>query len=344
MSIQPASLFALRWEIFWGTTYSFELEFFDEYLLRRLGDPPLNATILVDFATLARTWDAIQPGEEWRVQRVNRIYLVRPAGRPQGRFHPKTYFFANPKEGVLLVGSGNLSLAGLEEGKEVFSRFDSSNEEGLAAILAWRDWMNEIVEEAADELLGQRWFRLRQTTREWLRGRPLASSFVTNRETSFLEQVLPDDTPVGELHITAPFFDRDVAALESLITRLKPERIFVYLSRGASVDGEALGALLRNTQATVSVFTFDPPRFVHAKLIAVIQGETARLLSGSPNVSRAALTSTLAGDAWANTEAGVWSSFRPKSHATCSSLPTSSRLRWPWTPSRTSRSKRRRNL
>src|SRR5690606_5759082 len=104
---------------------SFELELFDEYLLRRLGDPPLNATVLVDFASLARTWDAIRAEEAWRVQRVNRLYLVRSAGRTRGRFHPKTYFFANSKEGVLLVGSGNLSLAGLEEGKEVFSRFDS---------------------------------------------------------------------------------------------------------------------------------------------------------------------------------------------------------------------------
>ena len=305
MSIQPASLFTPRWEIFWGTTYSFELEFFDEYLLRRLGDLPLNATVLVDFASLARAWDAIQPGEEWRVQRVNRLYLVRAAGRPQGRFHPKTYFFANSKEGVLLVGSGNLSLAGLEEGKEVFSRFDSSDAEGWTAILAWRDWMNEIVQETTDQLLGQRWFRLRQTTREWLRGRSAASSFVTNNETSFLEQLLPVETRVDELHVTAPFFDRNAAALASLISRSKPEKIFVYLGRGARVDGEALAGLLGNAEATVSVFVFDPPRFVHAKLVALIQGETARLLSGSPNVSRAALTSTLLDDAWANTEAAV---------------------------------------
>ena len=305
MSIQPASLFTPRWEIFWGTTYSFELEFFDEYLLRRLGDLPLNVTVLVDFASFARTWEAIQPGEEWRLRRVNRLYLVRAAGRPQGRFHPKAYFFANATEGVLLVGSGNLSLAGLEEGREVFSRFNSTDAEGLTAILAWRDWMNEIVQETTDQLLGQRWFRLRQTTREWLRGRSAASSFITNSETSFLEQLLPVETRVDELHVTAPFFDRDAAALASLIRRSKPEKIFVYLGRGASVDGKTLAELLENTEATDSVFVFDPPRFVHAKLIAVIQGETARLLSGSPNLSRAALTSTLSDDAWANTEAAV---------------------------------------
>lgn len=304
MSIQPAALFTPRWEVFWGTTYSFELELFDEYLFRRLGDPPLNATVLVDFATLARTWGGIQPGEEWRVQRANRLYLVRSAGRPQGRFHPKTYFFGNAKEGTLLVGSGNLSLPGLEEGKEVFSRFDSADQEGLAAILAWRDWMKDVIDQSGDEMLGQRWWRLLQTTKEWFKGRAGPSPFVTNAETSLLQQLVGGQSSADELHVTAPFFDRDVEALGALIDRCRPKQVAVYLGRGASVDGAALRKLLK-THAKASVFAFDPPRFVHAKLVAIIKGKRARLLSGSANLSRAALTSTMADEAWANTEAGV---------------------------------------
>jgi len=305
--IQPAALFSPRWEVFWGTTYSFELELFDEYLFRRLGDPPLNASVLVDFATLARTWSGIQPDEEWRVRRVNRLYLVRAAGRPQGRFHPKTYFFANQKEGVLLVGSGNLSLAGLEEGKEVFARFDSTDEEGLASILSWRDWMAAVVEQANDEILGQRWFRLRQTTKGWLKGRAGSSSFVTNVETSLLDQFVGRSSGVDELHVTAPFFDSDVEALATLIKRTSPRKVFVYLGRGTSVDGTALRKLLKGSRASATVLAFDPPRFVHAKLVATIKNKKAMLLSGSANLSRAALTSSMNEQAWANTEAGVLS-------------------------------------
>lgn len=307
MSVQPAALFTPRWEVFWATTYSFELELFDEYLFRRLGEPPLNATVLVDFATLARTWGGIEAGEEWRVQRVNRLYLVRSAGRPQGRFHPKTYFFGNAKEGTLLVGSGNLSLPGLEEGKEVFSRFDSADQEGLAAILAWRDWMKSIIDQSADEMLGQRWWRLLQTTKEWFKGSAGPSSFVTNADASFLDQLVGSQSSADELHVTAPFFDKDVDALSSLLERLRPEQVSVYLGRGASVDGAALRKLLKKSPAKVSVFAYDPPRFVHAKLVAVIKGKRARLLSGSANLSRAALTSSMAGEAWANIEAGVLS-------------------------------------
>jgi HKD family nuclease len=305
VTIQPARFFNPRWEVFWCTTYSFELELFDEYLFRRLGDPPLNATVLVDFATLAKAWEGIQQGEEWRLQRVNRRYLVRAAGRPQGRFHPKTYFFGNDKEGTLLVGSGNLSLWGIEEGSEVFSQFDSADDRGLAAILSWRDWIKTIVDETDDDLLGQRWFRLRQTTKGWLRGAASSSSFVTNSERSLLDQVFDEKKPCDELLVTAPFFDKDVEALGALLKQSRAMKLSLYLGRGTSVDGAALRRLLKTTHGKVEVFAFDPPRFVHAKIIALIQGQRARVLTGSANLSRAALTSSLADATWANTEAGV---------------------------------------
>jgi hypothetical protein len=292
--------------VFWGTTYSFELELFDEYLFRRLGDPPLNATLLVDFATLARTWAGIQPGEEWRVQQVNRQYLVRPAGTSHGRFHPKTYFFANDKEATLLVGSGNLSMPGLEEGHEVFCRFDSSNPDGLAAILSWRDWMQLLVEEAKDELMHQRWIRLRQTTHVWMKGSAKPSVFVTNSEFSILDQFLNgSETGADELHATAPFYDRDCAVIETILDRTRPRKLFLYLGQGTNVAGAALRQVLERSPAEVSIVGFEPSRFVHAKLVAVIYGERARLLSGSANLSRAALISTLREHSWANTEAGV---------------------------------------
>jgi hypothetical protein len=81
--------------------------------------------------------------------------------------------------------------------------------------------------------------------------------------------------------------------------------VCVYLGRGVSVDGVALRKVLESAKVEASVFSFDPPRFVHAKLVAIIKGAKARILSGSANLSRAALTSTLSGQAWANVEACV---------------------------------------
>ena len=47
---------------------------------------------------------------------VNRRWLLRGAQLGAGRFHPKSYFAVTPTKATLLVGSGNLSTSGLDEG------------------------------------------------------------------------------------------------------------------------------------------------------------------------------------------------------------------------------------
>ncbi len=304
MSVRVAREFQGRWSCFWATSYSLELELFDEYLFRRLGEPPLNATLLVDFRRLATSLGKLGPEDSRRLQRANRDYLLRgvPIG---GSFHPKTYFFGNTQEGVLLVGSGNLTLRGIEEGHELFARLDSREPDDLASIRGWRDWMDAIVERAADREVSYRWLDLKQRT-PWLAGPAGGSRFVPNLRLSLLEQLAaPLATPVDELHVMAPYYDRHANALRALLDRLRPRQLAVYVGARTSVDGAALAQLLGETDARVSVRSFEPNEFVHAKLIGVVEGEAGRLLSGSANLSQAALTASLASEPWANVEAGV---------------------------------------
>jgi hypothetical protein len=304
MSVRVAREFQGRWSCFWATSYSLELELFDEYLFRRLGEPPLNATLLVDFRRLAASLARLGPEDSRRLQRANRDYLLRgvPIG---GSFHPKTYFLGSAKEGVLLVGSGNLTLRGIEEGHELFARLDSREPDDLGSIRGWRDWMDAIVDRAADREVSYRWLDLKQRT-PWLEGPAEGSCFVSNLEQSLIEQLAaPVESPVDELHVLAPYYDRHAKALRALLDRLRPRQLDVYVGAGTSVEGPALEQLLVESTAQVSVHSFDPHEFVHAKLIGIVAGETGRLLSGSANLSQAALTASLADAPWANVEAGV---------------------------------------
>ena len=125
-----------------------------------------------------------------------------PAG---GAFHPKTYFFANRTEGELLVGSGNLTLNGVEQGFELFSSFRSTEADGVAAIRAWRDWMSGLVDDLADDHVRERWLDARSRT-PWMAGITPASAFVTNRDVPLAAQLLAGvATPVDELHALAPY-------------------------------------------------------------------------------------------------------------------------------------------
>lgn len=304
MSVRVAREFQGRWSCFWATSYTLELELFDEYLFRRLGEPPLNATLLVDFRRLATSLGKLGSEDARRLQRANRDYLLRglPIG---GSFHPKTYFFGNTKEGALLVGSGNLTLRGIEEGHELFARLDSRESGDLASIRGWRDWMDAIVDRASDREVNYRWLDLKQRV-PWLDGPADESHFVSNLRQSLLDQLAaPLAAPVDELHVLAPYYDRQGNALRTLLDRMRPRQLDIYVGARTSVDGAALARLLGESDARVSVRSFEPHEFVHAKLIGVVAGEMGRLLSGSANLSQAALIASLASEPWANVEAGL---------------------------------------
>jgi len=280
-----------------------ELEFFDEYLFRRLGEPPLSATILVDAGGHARLWtsggDVLR-----RLRRANRDYLLRPVLAGTGAFHPKTYLLGNVNEGVLLVGSGNLTMPGVERGREVFTRFDSREPEDVPSIRGWRRWMDGIVKQLGDGEVTHRWLRLRRECGAWLEGETEGSRFVSNSERSMLEQLAETiEPPVEELHVLAPFYDRDARALASLISRFQPARLHIYLGARTSVHGPSLASVLSDFGGEVGVHELEHSEFVHAKFVGLVSGERGHLLLGSANLSQAALLGTT--EPWANVEAGV---------------------------------------
>ena len=221
-----------------------------------------------------------------------------------GAFHPKTYLLGNASEGVLLVGSGNLTMGGVERGNEVFSAFRSTNPDDVGSIHGWRQWMDGIVERLADEEVTYRWLRLRRECGDWLEGDTAGSRFIGTGERSILDQFADGiDGQVDELHVMAPFYDRDALALKALLDRFRPARLHLYLGARTSVHGPALAAVVSGFDGQVSLLEIDPLEFVHAKLVGIVAGDYGRLLVGSANLSQAALLG--AGESWANVEACV---------------------------------------
>jgi hypothetical protein len=297
---------AASWKVCWATTYTFEPAFFEAFLLRRLGEPPFNAVVLGDSRRLAETWSHFGAHDAWRVPGVNRRYLVRGVHLDTGAFHAKTVLLGREKRGVLLVGSGNLDLRGLESGREVYARFASGDEP--EAFGAWRDWMAGIVGASEDRLLRDRWADLLGRLPWLVAAERGASPFVTNARSPLADQFVGGLVdPIDELHVTAPFFDHDLGALSSLVERTRPKRLFLYVGDGVSVDGVKLELFIGSLDSEVSVRAYVASRdgsrtYVHAKIIAAVSGPRARVLAGSANLSRPALLST---PLHGNVEAGV---------------------------------------
>lgn len=286
---RPGREFLPQWSVCWATTYTFHPAFFETFLLRRLGEPPLNTVVFADAGRLARLWADIPPDEAWRIRGANREYLVQPVA-VGGAFHPKTILLANDRHGLLLVGSGNVGEWGMERGREVFARFDSSNDDDLPSFAVWRSWMGQLIERADAPLLRTRWADVRERTIGWLRPSTVGASLATNSDRPLIEALFDGVAgPVDELRVTAPFFDSGLGALRELVRRAAPKRITVIVGGGASVDGPMLRDFLAGAIAESRLMRFEPFDFVHAKLVALFQGDRVRVLSGSANLSSPAL-------------------------------------------------------
>ena len=87
-----------------------------------------------------------------------------------------------------------------------------------------------------------------------------------------------------------PLLRRKADALGRLISKLTPRVIRIFLTSAASVDGKALAARLTASHAKVEILSYVPDRFTHAKLVGITRSPSGWLLSGSANLSHAALT------------------------------------------------------
>ena len=296
-TIQPVGeLFTSDVTALWATTYSVDLSLFNEFLFARLGEPPLNVTVLADHRRLASSLERIPAERADTLATVNRRWLLRGVG-VGGLFHPKSYLAVSSRRAKLLVGSGNLSGSGLDEGREVFTAFQSGTPIGDAAILAWTHWMRRLLGMLGDTALAERFQDLerrlpKQETITITAPSPLLDNLGSPLVGQLAAAIDSAGERVEELWLATPFYDADAGAVGAMLDGLRPRAVRLFITESTSVDGGKLADRLNASSARVVVDRYDPDRFVHAKLIGIIGGRQSWLLSGSPNLSGQALMRT----------------------------------------------------
>ncbi|MFE2473705.1 phospholipase D-like domain-containing protein [Streptomyces mirabilis] len=296
-TVQPiVELFTGDAQALWATAYTLDLGLFNEFLLARLGEPPLNIAVLADHRRLTASLARIPAERADTLAPVNRRWLLRGV-RISGAFHPKSYLAVTGSGAKLLVGSGNLSAGGLDDGREAFTTFRSGTPVGDAAIAAWRYWMRRLVGILGDTTLAARFQHLEgQIPSTAVATQHVPSPLLHNLDIPIADQlaavVAESGARVSELWLAAPFYDANAVAVGALLDILKPERVKLFVTGSTSVNGERLAERLASSGAGVAVVAYEPDQFVHAKLIGILAGPRAWLLSGSANLSSAALRLT----------------------------------------------------
>jgi HKD family nuclease len=281
-------------------TYSLDLPFF-EYMLFAplynggcrnvavLCDPGQHETALQDVPAL---------------EHVGQRYLCLPVTVARAAFHPKLLMLTSEQEGLLLLGSGNLTRAGLTHNQEVWTRFgyddDSPDEFARAAFRGAFDYLSRLAESEGNPLLRERLQQLWQTT-AWLSREPVQPEDANcwslhNLDRPIMDQLVElwaerDGSAVLEATVVSPYFDKGALAFAALLERLRPDTISLITEHEApGLDPEVLRRMMGEHGARLTSKRLElGARRLHAKTLALRTGRGSWLLTGSPNFSRPAL-------------------------------------------------------
>ncbi|WP_341864152.1 hypothetical protein [Gymnodinialimonas sp. 57CJ19] len=298
------------------TTYSFDPVAFQNIMLTTLaGYGSRNIGILCDTAMFNQAvLDIGVPSL------AGRSYHVAKRSMPAGAFHPKIVLQLGRTEGKLLIGSANLTTAGISGNLEAVSvvRY---NEESSATAGIFKEIFGYFTHhcDPTDEAMRGVLKRAEKQT-PWLRD---ASSeavveiadgqllgFLTEGAPTYADQFarLIEGDKIKRLVIVSPFVDQKltgIAKLRGLIGAQKVALIPDFLEQDFSRE-TAKGA------SWLDIFSPEPlgidrTRRLHAKVI-VAEGETADyVLTGSSNASLPGLFGR--GDEFGNAEAALFRTF-----------------------------------
>ncbi|PXW30400.1 UNVERIFIED_CONTAM: hypothetical protein DES50_108210 [Williamsia faeni] len=305
-SITVPDLLQGEWSSVVVLTYGANLAFLESRLLGQLAQIPLRV-VLADHSRLAaRLQEAADTGQ--RLRNANRTYLTGPV-RHSRAAHAKAILLTGATEGLLVVGSGNLSQDGYASPGEVWHVFAYTDQrrQHLPEFVTVRGLIDGLAKRGALDPPTSQMLKAAWSGAAWLpESTEMQGSVQHNLDVSLIDQ-LAAKVPwkVNRMTVYAPFHDPDCAALSGLIERFKPRRLRVLIARDTSVDADRLIAVLSKTpqsQCLQVKVRDDPGIYLHAKWVHLEGAKQEALLTGSANLSRSALLSPAA---LGNVELGV---------------------------------------
>ncbi len=280
-------------------TYGANIPFFENALWRQFNRSCRNKIILADGRRYLES--CIDYAHSGLARHLNQLYVAEGIFTPHAA-HAKLILLTNPKQGRLLVGSGNLGWQGYASGGEQFSQYEynidsDDGDEVLNAFLTVRELVETLLSRGhiSSEPAKRRIRRLLEQT-PWLYQSPVGhwQPVRHNLNDSFLNQLQQavGDEAVKELWLLSPFYDEKAVALKRMLKALKPRRATLLVQPGyTSVDPGALQRMLdKFTHCQVRAFSINRHSpYVHAKLYLLKLPDRAICLQGSPNLSQVAM-------------------------------------------------------
>lgn len=279
-------------------TYSLNLNFFEQLVVPKLNMAGCSHMVII--ADAFGYDEALAQGSR-TLNGVGTRYVCSPLINPgSGVQHAKMVLLIGPRQGRLLIGSGNLTLAGYGRNMELFNRFDvrfdgdATKLPTMTApfITAWQiltrlQQTGELSRTAMDQL------NAIQELAPWL-NETTARASETNVWHSLERSIysrLHELGPVRELQIIAPFQHLDT--IQALARHFRPRQLTVGVdSIVPNLDGVALAQRSASWGCSLELRSLsgrEGHRALHAKAIIGIHDGGAWCVTGSANCTPPAL-------------------------------------------------------
>lgn len=286
------------------TSFGIDFDAYEGAVLGRLSGAGCNNNLLV----VDRGMLSLALEEGGRLPReAGRTYTVTSA-KTEGVFHPKIVLQLGREGGRLIVGSANMTSAGLAGNLEVVGVVetkDSNSAEARILAAAW-SFVSRFLDHDDEGIDAQiRWMLARspwlakieppETPLRLSDGRLGAFIGSTGDPIGGRFEALVGDRKVRRLIVVSPYWDDDLTALNRLLEHLRPASAFILLDRNRHVFRPAAIAKAHRNKVNLIAFSGKKNQFIHAKIVIAETSAGDFVLYGSANCTTAALGRANAG-------------------------------------------------
>lgn len=297
------------------TCFTFDFTYFEERIAPILRAANIrNINIFVDGNELIKAQEFLS-GKEFSFQKNYNLIGVHSA---HGVFHPKIIYLFGQDEGLLTIGSGNITSSGLSYNDEVWSSFHHRNLESSYLHLFREVWV--YINQFFQYALGVAKVKLDwiTTNTPWLEELLKSPSFevndikfVSESSLAFLINELGSKI-IEQMVVVSPYYDKSGKTIEVLHQHLQPQKVDVILDQHSTllpIDILETAPYHFHFWADV-VESFDEEiNRLHAKIFYFSTAESEYMLIGSANATFAAMGDLT--NVNSNTEVGLFLT-RPK--------------------------------
>ncbi len=283
------------------TCYSYDFSFFEERILAVLRTANIkNVNVFCDGKFLETTLEHTT-GKEFR---ANKTYSLTPV-YTKGVFHPKIMMLIGQRQGLLIIGSGNLTGSGICSNDEIWGAFQFSTLECEHSNLFLSVWeyllslykhARGFVPQTLDWIIKYSlWLQeLPKQENNWVElksKQQLQFLYNSNGSNIFnqLFEILPKGKPQS-VSIISPFYDKRGELIQEIKDAYNPKEL------NCIVQSEFGLLPLDYKNSSVNFYEwndcFETAKRLHGKLFHFQYQHEEYLLIGSPNATTAALGGT----------------------------------------------------